>query len=386
MGGLASAPGIRNIGDPINLSTPGGILYVDASGDFQEDTTNLFADLNNFFTLTLFGRKLGTFATANNDRSTYVFGQGAGGAGGAIPASSWNNIAIGSGALQAWTNGADNIAIGYGALNILNNSTDIVAIGSNAGKSLNTSGSNPHSVFVGSGAGANIAQGQNLTAIGYNALKGTVGAFGSSNTAVGQNTLSVITTGTGNTAIGNNVGNALSTGGNNVFVGGSGNIVASGSSNVVVGQAAAINGQFSACVLVGQNTQAAGNNAINVGNSGVATPANNMHLGNPSITNTTLYGAVAFQGALDVATAGAGVAVKEGANCKQGTDTLVAGTKLVNNTAVTANSRIFLTTQTPGGTPGALYVSARVAGTSFTVTSTSGADTSTFAYEIFEPG
>jgi hypothetical protein len=37
------------------------------------------------------------------------------------------------------------------------------------------------------------------------------------------------------------------------------------------------------------------------------------------------------------------------------------------------------------GVPGWLRVSARVAGTSFTVTSSSGTDAGTFAYEIFEP-
>ncbi len=80
-----------------------------------------------------------------------------------------------------------------------------------------------------------------------------------------------------------------------------------------------------------------------------------------------------------------GFRAAEGGNAKQGTGVLVAGTVTIANTSVTANSRIFLTTQTPGGTPGALYVSARTAGTSFNVTSTNGADTSTFAYEIFEP-
>lgn len=85
-------------------------------------------------------------------------------------------------------------------------------------------------------------------------------------------------------------------------------------------------------------------------------------------------------------TLGRGLAVPEGSNAKQGTATLTAGTVTVSNTAVTANSRIFLTAQNTGGTPGALRVSARTAGTSFTITSSSGTDTSTVAYEIFEPG
>lgn len=81
-----------------------------------------------------------------------------------------------------------------------------------------------------------------------------------------------------------------------------------------------------------------------------------------------------------------GFQTAEGANAKQGTGTLVAGSLVVANTSVTANSRIFLTSQADGGTPGFLRVSARTPGTSFTVTSSSAADTSTFAYEIFEPG
>jgi len=91
-------------------------------------------------------------------------------------------------------------------------------------------------------------------------------------------------------------------------------------------------------------------------------------------------------GSLDIATAGQGLQVAEGANAKQGTAVLVAGTSTVADTSVTASSRIFLTSNLDGGTPGFVRVSARVAGTSFTITSSSGTDTSTIAYEIFEPG
>jgi hypothetical protein len=58
---------------------------------------------------------------------------------------------------------------------------------------------------------------------------------------------------------------------------------------------------------------------------------------------------------------------------------------LVANTSVTANSRIFLTAQQDGGTPGFLRVSERAAGASFRIISSSTADTSVVAYEIFEP-
>lgn len=61
---------------------------------------------------------------------------------------------------------------------------------------------------------------------------------------------------------------------------------------------------------------------------------------------------------------------------------LVGGTVVVSNPNVTDASNIFLTSQVSGGTSGALRISARTAGTSFTITSTSVLDTSTVAYLI----
>lgn len=102
---------------------------------------------------------------------------------------------------------------------------------------------------------------------------------------------------------------------------------------------------------------------------------------------TTDDGTNQIQSAGHIATtvAGQGFKVKEGSNAKMGTATLVAGTVTVSNTSVTANSRIFLTSNADGGTPGFLRVSARSASTSFTITSSSGTDTSTVAWLILEP-
>jgi len=75
-----------------------------------------------------------------------------------------------------------------------------------------------------------------------------------------------------------------------------------------------------------------------------------------------------------------------GANARMGLATLVAGTVVVNTSAVAANSRIFLTTTVPNGTVGFLRVSARVAGVSFTILSSSGTDTSQVAWLLVEPG
>lgn len=89
--------------------------------------------------------------------------------------------------------------------------------------------------------------------------------------------------------------------------------------------------------------------------------------------------------ALNLGSAGGGVAIKEGTNARMGTATLNGTTAVtVANTSVTATSRILLTIQAPAGTPGSPYVSARTAGTSFQIKSSAG-DTSTVAYVIFEP-
>lgn len=68
----------------------------------------------------------------------------------------------------------------------------------------------------------------------------------------------------------------------------------------------------------------------------------------------------------------------------KGTATLVGGTVTVSDTNVTADSDILLTIKTIGGTgTGNAYVSAKVASTSFTITSVAGAgDTSIFNYII----
>lgn len=70
----------------------------------------------------------------------------------------------------------------------------------------------------------------------------------------------------------------------------------------------------------------------------------------------------------------------------RGTAALVAGTIVVNTTAVTANSIILLTGQGSGGTAGELTISARTPGASFTITSASAADTRTIGWLIAEPG
>lgn len=89
--------------------------------------------------------------------------------------------------------------------------------------------------------------------------------------------------------------------------------------------------------------------------------------------------------ALRLGSGGGGLSVSEGGAARMGVATLVGGTATVANTSIAANDRIFLTSQVDGGTPGFLRVSARTVGTNFTITSSSGTDTSTVAWFIVRP-
>lgn len=105
--------------------------------------------------------------------------------------------------------------------------------------------------------------------------------------------------------------------------------------------------------------------------------------------DTNLYRSAASVLATDddfaINVAGKGLRVKEGANAKMGTLTANGATGVVvSTTAVTANSRVFLSITASAGTPAMVWVSARTAGTSFTVTSVAG-NTSTVAWMLVEP-
>jgi hypothetical protein len=90
---------------------------------------------------------------------------------------------------------------------------------------------------------------------------------------------------------------------------------------------------------------------------------------------------------LRIATVGRGLQIAEGANACSGVATLVAGTVTVNTNKVAANSRIYLSIQSLGtvADPKPIAVTARVAGTSFTIRSADATDTSVVAWNIVSP-
>lgn len=129
-------------------------------------------------------------------------------------------------------------------------------------------------------------------------------------------------------------------------------------------------------------TQTAGNSTTALATTAFVTTADNLKA---NIAAPTLTGDVNLStGNLLISTIGKGVQVKTGTNAKIGSAVLVGGTVTVANTSVTANSKIFAEGNIDGGTPGWLRISAKVVGTSFTITSSSGTDTSTVAWEIIE--
>lgn len=101
----------------------------------------------------------------------------------------------------------------------------------------------------------------------------------------------------------------------------------------------------------------------------------------PSITLSTSTGAIAALLILNTTT----IRIADGANRSMGQATLVAGTVTVSNTRVAANSRIFLSRHTAGGTLGHLSIGSISGATNFVINSSSATDTSVINWLIFDP-
>jgi hypothetical protein len=84
-------------------------------------------------------------------------------------------------------------------------------------------------------------------------------------------------------------------------------------------------------------------------------------------------------------TAGKGFQVKEGSNARMGQSTLSGGTVTIANTSVNTGTRIFVFPSSAGTLNGRLRVASRVAGTSFTVTSSDAGDSAAFDWLLVEP-
>lgn len=110
-----------------------------------------------------------------------------------------------------------------------------------------------------------------------------------------------------------------------------------------------------------------------------------VYIGDGDSGKLTVGGIIQSKSGFNLAQGAKMVVTEGGTASRMGAVTLSCGTVTVNTTAVKANSRIFLTSQQSGGTPGVVGVSARVNGTSFTITSSSATDTSNIAWFIVDP-
>lgn len=252
-------------------------------------------------------------------------------------------------------------------------------------------------VFMGPNAGLLLTTGISETAAGVGALRQVTS--GNGNSAFGQNALQQDTSGANNEAFGTSALKFLTTGSDNAGFGASAlQTNTTGSKNIGVGTQALFDLNIVANDGSGNNTAI----GYNTGR-GIVTGINNTVLGanvtglGAALSNNVILadgsgvirlqfdnlGVGTFSGDL-IFPAGKVIKITSGANQRAGNLTLVGGTVTVANTTVTANTIVILTRKTAGGALGATTTYTVSAGVSFTVTSVSGTDTSTFSYLLIE--
>jgi len=166
------------------------------------------------------------------------------------------NTAVGVGALNANTSGANNTALGNQALYANTTAGRNTAIGFLTGNA-NTTG---HITAIGAYVLNANTTGTGNTGVGGNdeALSGALQAntTGSYNVGIGTSALGANTTASNNTAVGYQAGSAITTGGNNIYVG-------------YIAQAAGLS--ESGAIVVGASSTSKGSNTgyINAGGGGV---------------------------------------------------------------------------------------------------------------------
>lgn len=291
------------------------------------------------------------------------------------------------------------IRLGRTFLNVVG---DSVSLGASSGH-----GNALYNTIMGSLSGNWSMSGQYNAMFGY--ANGISLTSGGQNAVFGGGGANSITTGSYNTIMGFGSGYSVTTGSYNVFLGscsgwGLGNVsyrLAINATNSPSVTFPFIYGEFDNGVL-----------AFNINRLGIGTKTPNsacqvdlasttLGLGLPLVGFGVLPTASSRMGNMltsSTGTTSGSTYISNGTNWTKvyttltgstgnvGTVTLTGGTATVNTTVVTANSIIQLTVQ--GGTltnVGFQYISARVAGTSFTITSSNASDTSDVGWCIIEP-
>jgi hypothetical protein len=288
----------------------------------------------------------------------------------------YNNVAI---------DGANTIAGGY---NNINTNTDYSFIGAGNGNQINNSSAsfigcgNINKInknlfgFIGAGAGNYIGIG--ATATTFQGATVLNGLFNSATTS----SYSTVLNGYGNIAKGikSLIGNGQFNSANENY-----SIVLNGNGNIAKGIKSLIgNGQFNSATTTYSTVINGAINKVTGSYSTIINGTQNIISGQRS---TLINGSGITSSLSNVAIAQNYAIVTGGTNPSAGVVTLVGGIKTINTNRVTNSSLIFVTVQQLGGiaTPVGVAVTARTAGTSFTITSASILDTSVVAWFLLEP-
>jgi hypothetical protein len=243
-----------------------------------------------------------------------------------------SNTAVGTAAISATATGADNSALGYNALKVVTAGARNTAVGSQAAMALTAGIDN---TVLGYRALSTVTSSQSNTAIGNDALKSLGDATNDRNTAVGTGSFSNLTTGQYNVAVGQGTFLNATSGSNNVAVGKYAGFRATNNSGVSTSNQS---------IFIGSETKplnTTSTNEIIIGYDGRGLGNNSTVIGNTSITQAKVFGALNLPDTTTSTTTTTGAL------------TVGGGVGIAENLNVGGNAKITGTLTVAGGTPGA---------------------------------
>ena len=181
--------------------------------------------------------------------------------------SAGQNVGVGIYALDAITSGDNNTAVGVNSLTSVTSSPGNTAIGRYSGNSLATG--NGYNTLLGYQSGYYHTTGIDNTAVGTNAVYGTDGQSGDSNTGVGRDALK-LAYGDNNIGLGKEAGDNITTGDGNVIIGSINADSATGDKQLII--ADGVNG--SVAWIKGSSAGVVTLNAANVAQQAITSSSN----------------------------------------------------------------------------------------------------------------
>jgi len=243
-------------GSTIYLHAKTGSANAGASVSFAAaSATEMILDLSNG-TNTFLGYTAGNTSVSGSSNTSL----GVGALNGVTSGS--NNVAIGTDAMTSSVSGNYNIAIGHGSNGNITTQSRNISVGESC-QQYSTGGSN---IGMGTSTLQNCS-GSNNVAIGDSSMASSSGSY-ANNTAVGYQSLKVISSGTFNSCFGSNTAGSIGSGSfNSCFGSNTAGSIGSGSYNTLIGQNA------------GSSYASADSSNICVGNVGSSGESNVMRIG-----------------------------------------------------------------------------------------------------------